>query len=555
MTFANPLALLWGLLAVPVVLFYWRRIRLRRATVATGMFWEQVFAEDGARQPWQRWRHGVSLAVQLAVLLLLVSALAEPLVPPPRQTAIVIDNSASMSATDVAPSRLAAARAVAARIVGGLRECDRATVLSAGDSVGVGCGLSANRKLLLTAIEQVPATRGASRVEDAVRVARAMLAGAPGRRIIVLSDGCFPAAGRLAAADDVDLVRVGTPAANLAMSRFAARRSLVEPTKCEVLAEVASFAARPIEARLDVFYDDRPLDTRSLRVAASRPWQQVFELESPEGGRLAARVEPKDAHPADNEAVTVIRRSGVHRVVLSGGDHPFLAAAVRANSGAEMAAADASPTRPEGDDVAVFVGQAPARLPDGPVIVVGPLGPCDLWALGEPLSDTVVAGQDSQSPVLDDVSLVGMALPGARSLRLSDDTRALARALAWNADRTALGYAIERPTGRVVVFASPLRSGLLPLSSAFPVLVARALDWVSRSGEGERATAGRLDVAEGGLADRLAEGELRVSGDLGIDADRFRVGGPGVPPWLVLVLSAVVLFVGEWCLYQRRWLT
>jgi len=554
MTFANPLALLWGLLAVSVVLLYWRRIRLRRATVATGMFWERVFAEDRARQWWQRWRHGVSLAVQLAVLLLLVLALAEPLIPPPRRTVIVLDNSASMSAADVAPSRLARAKEAAARIVGGLRECDRAAVLAAGDAVGVGCGMSANRELLLAAIEQVPATQGASRVEDAVRVARTMLAGAPRARIIVLSDGGFAAAGTLAAADDVELVRVGTPADNLALSRLAARRSLLEPAKCELLAEVTSFAARPVEAELEILYDDRPLDSLAIRVPGDGRWQQVFELSTAGGGRLVARVEPKDGYSADNEGALVIPRGGVRRVLLTGGEHPFVEAAFRANAGVELSVVEGLPPRREKGDVAVFVGQVPERLPDGPTIVVGPLGPCDLWQVGEPLSDVVVAGQDWQSPVTAEVPLVGTALPGARSVELSDDVRTLARVLAWNAERAPLAITIERPGGRVLVFASPLESGLLPLSSAFPVLMANAVDWVAGTGEDGSAAPDPLDRAETHLANPLAEADLRVPGDVGIDVEQFAVSGPGVAPWLVLVLLAAVLFAAEWCLYQRRWL-
>ena len=81
MTFANPVALLWGLLAVPIVILYRRDVRLRREPVATDMIWEQVFAEEPSRSRWQRWRHAASLAVQLTVLALIVIALADPQFP------------------------------------------------------------------------------------------------------------------------------------------------------------------------------------------------------------------------------------------------------------------------------------------------------------------------------------------------------------------------------------------------------------------------------------------------------------------------------------------
>ncbi len=114
MSLANPSALLWALLAVPVVIFYVLKIRLKRVPVSTVIFWRQIFDEKKPRSLWQRLRHLVSLLVQLALLGLLVAALAEPFfsweVLTARRVILVLDNSASMNATDVEPTRLARAK-------------------------------------------------------------------------------------------------------------------------------------------------------------------------------------------------------------------------------------------------------------------------------------------------------------------------------------------------------------------------------------------------------------------------------------------------------------
>src|SRR5437870_13910275 len=108
MSLANPLALAWAALLIPVVVFYILKIRLRRVPVSTVIFWRQIFDEKKPRSIWQRLRHLLSLLVQLAMLLLLVAALAEPFFNwdalTPRRVVLVIDNSASMNATDVEPS-------------------------------------------------------------------------------------------------------------------------------------------------------------------------------------------------------------------------------------------------------------------------------------------------------------------------------------------------------------------------------------------------------------------------------------------------------------------
>src|SRR5205823_11727921 len=114
MNLAYPGMLWWALLAVPVVIFYILKIRLRRIPVSTVIFWQQIFEEKKPRSIWQRLRHLVSLLIQLALVSLLVAALTEPFLSSElltaRRVVLVIDNSASMNATDVAPTRLAKAK-------------------------------------------------------------------------------------------------------------------------------------------------------------------------------------------------------------------------------------------------------------------------------------------------------------------------------------------------------------------------------------------------------------------------------------------------------------
>src|SRR5438270_11932776 len=111
MNLANPAALLWAALAIPIVVFYILKIRLRRVPISTVLFWRQIFDEKKPRSLWERLRHLVSLACQLLLLGLFVGALAEPFFASRRQAqriVLIVDNSASMKATDVVPNRLEA---------------------------------------------------------------------------------------------------------------------------------------------------------------------------------------------------------------------------------------------------------------------------------------------------------------------------------------------------------------------------------------------------------------------------------------------------------------
>ena len=118
MSLVNPVALLLAGLALPIIIFYILKIRLRRIPVSTLLFWQQIFEEKKPRSLWQKLRHLLSLLLQLAFLAFLVlgPGFRRPDLPAGSRRGLagfvlVLDNSASMNANDVAPSRLEAAKA------------------------------------------------------------------------------------------------------------------------------------------------------------------------------------------------------------------------------------------------------------------------------------------------------------------------------------------------------------------------------------------------------------------------------------------------------------
>jgi len=301
MTIANPLALLWGLLAVPIVLLYRRRLRLRREAVATGMIWERVFAEDQARRSWQRWRRRVSLAVQLTVLAVVVLALIDVQIPGPRRLVLILDNSAGMNATDVEPSRLDRAKEVAGRLIEGLRCYDSAAVLSAGGTVGVHCNLTGDRAVLGEAVASVSPTQGTTPMDAAVALARRMLDQQSAGRVVLLSDGCFEGLEKLKAEADIEWIRIGKTSDNLAVTRLQARRHADDPLRCQVLAEVSNFADKPITCGLQVSLDDKQIKQLPVELPPNGRRQKFFDVSAGESGTLTVRLDRADDLPEDNQ--------------------------------------------------------------------------------------------------------------------------------------------------------------------------------------------------------------------------------------------------------------
>jgi von Willebrand factor type A domain/Aerotolerance regulator N-terminal len=482
MNFAVPTALAWAALALPLVALYILKVRLRRAPVSTTLFWRQIFDEKKPRSIWQRLRHLISLLVQILLLLLLVFALAEPFFPwevlQARRLILIVDNSASMLATDAAPTRLAVARDIGFGIISRLRTRDEMALLCAGAPPRVVCGLTGHQRTLRQALQAVAPTGGPTRMAEAVELARRLIGDHPRGQIVLLSDGCFRDSESLLAAEDVSLQRVGERTANVGITQFQVRRSLVAPLGYEILVEVSNASDNEAECRLELDLDERPVDVVPLKLAPEQRWRQTFEKTSAEGGRLTGRLKHADALSLDNEAVAILAPPQRQRVLLVTAGNRFLQQALQANACVDLTVASAAPEQLEADTVVVFHRQTPQTLPAGNVLVVDPANATELWELGQPLVNPLVTEQARDSPLMRHVRLDNVLMPQARQLRMTAKAQVLAGALSGD----PLYCACESPRGKVLVLTVNLDEGDLTFRTAFPILVTNALTWFAGRG-------------------------------------------------------------------------
>ena len=237
MSLANPIALFLLSLAIPIVIFYILKVRLRRVPVSTIIFWQQLFDEKKPRSIWQRLRHLLSLFIQLLFILLLILALTEPFFSWEKQNArrivLVIDNSASMNAVDGDSTRLNQAKAKALEQIARLRHNDQMAIVTAGLQPKVSCGLTGYQRSLRDAVDAIPASDGPTQISEALTLAQGLVAGQEHGEVLIISDGCGlnPNAERPGAS----YIIVGSTLNNVGITQFQVRRSLVDPIGYEVL--------------------------------------------------------------------------------------------------------------------------------------------------------------------------------------------------------------------------------------------------------------------------------------------------------------------------------
>lgn len=548
MNLTSPISLWWLALAVPVVVFYILKIRLKRVPVSTVIFWQQIFDEKKPRSLWQKLRHLLSLLVQLALLALLAFALAEPYLngeaTNARRVVLIIDNSASMNAVEGSDTRLSLAKREALAVVRGLGPRDEMAVVAAGTQPRVASGLTGHKRSLRDAVEAIVPTDGPTALAEAVALANRLgtdTSEGKDVRVVVVTDACGDAAKALAAAADVKVVLVGSKQPNLAITRFQARRSAVDPIGYEILAEVRNLSDEPApECRLDVALGEGPdagtLEIVPLKLGPNEVWSKVLSSRTAAGGRLTAKLTTKpaadaaanalpvdlvDALAADNSAFAFLPKRDPQPVALASPDRNlFLRMVLEANPLVNLTVAKEVPAVVPAATVKIFHRVTPAVLPPGPVIVIDPANDTDLWKVGDKLANPIITKQDKDAPEMANVRLDNVLMPEAKKLTfLPAAGKPIELAAAISGD--AVFAKLDRPGGPVVVLTVNLDQGDLPLRTVFPILMTNVLGQFA-GGQGEL----RESQPTGGVSTvSLPAGSFEVRGPDGA-AKPLPGGGP-----------------------------
>jgi hypothetical protein len=491
--------------AVALTGLYLLRPRRRRVVVAFAPLWAPGAGERRSERWARKLRRWLSLALQLAIFALLLLAAADPR-PVGADRAghtvvVLIDRSASMSATDEPGTRLAVARATARALVTGLAPADRALVASFAADVTVGSGFETDAGQLARAVDRVSESEEPGDLARALSFAAAVLRGQPHPQIVLVSDGGFSddaraqvrwtddgdAATPSLAGIDVRFAPVGRRARNVAILAFAARRRPGDPTSVEATATLRNFGEAPAAVTLEIAATDdaaRLVDRVKLTLAAGETRRHVLPTVAA-GARLEARLVEADDLALDDRAYATVPGLERLRVLRVGAPDLYLDGALLslgeaiAVSGARADAHVDAATRARWSayDVVIFDGVAPAPAPTrGHFLYLAPRGPGSPFPVRGAVKDPVIADVRKGHPLLRELELADVNIAEAARLALEPGDVAVASAFG-----APLIIARERAGLRVAALAFDVRRSDLPMRAAFPLLLANALGWLAGS--------------------------------------------------------------------------
>ena len=497
MPFAAPLALL-GLAFLPLVIAFWM-LKLRRTerTVSSTLLWQRFGEDLQANAPWQRLRRSFLLLLQLLLVVLLAFLAAQPFVERPatlaRDLVVVIDASASMAATDVAPTRLEAAKQAALDALRDLPSGGRVSVVAAGATPRVVANATADMGRVRAALSGITASAATADMGEALALASALAARAGDAQVLVATDAAFAPPADLKVAAPVTVLQVGRERKNQAIVAFAVRGAPTAVTR-SVFISVANLDLEPTTERVELWGDGRLLEARDLFLdPVSRADVGIDDV--PLDVRvLEARLAGTDQLALDDRAWAVVPSDRLLRVLLVGDGDPYLETALSFLPNAELygvkPADYGTGTRPELFDLIIFDATLPATLPRVPTLAIAPPRTSPLGTVTGSLKDPALGRPAPDEPLLRYVDLTTLHIAAASRLNLPD----WARTVVPTAAGDPLLYTGTRDGVATGVLAFEPRRSDLPLQVAFPILVSNLV--------GELVGASRAPttaVAPGGL--------------------------------------------------------
>jgi hypothetical protein len=309
--FSRWIALILLLVPVAIVLLYFLKLKRKPLSVPSTFLWRKSIEDLHVNALFQWLRQNLLLLLQLLVILVLIYSLMDFRVhgysKEGKHYILMIDNSASMGATDISPSRLHWAKQEALKEIDASTDNDFGMVIVFNSSAEILQSYTNNRGQLRAAVEKIEQTQRTTRIEEALSLADSLAnpnrsaddasvrpanvepgkertyvaaEGIKDTEVHLFSDGRFPdmpdfalgnliihfhRAGKLErqevtpellkAAGQTSSGKVSLGPAivnNVALVAFNASRDDEDPTKLQVFARVLNFRRDPVNTKIEL---------------------------------------------------------------------------------------------------------------------------------------------------------------------------------------------------------------------------------------------------------------------------------------------------------------
>lgn len=608
-----PFALWLFTLAPVVVVLYLLKVSRRRRIISALFLWQRVVEEQQRHALFHRLRNFWSLLLNLLILLCLVLAAAQLRWPGfsgvEGNTLLVIDNRARMQAKDASGrTRLEVAKQLAANMLRLTSARNPIGLIILEEKPVTEVSLTDDAEELKRAVEAIPPSDTAGKLDDALRLAERILVSQPGaKRILLLSDE--PARKAIKGIEFKQVGLTSEPLDNVGIEGMEARSLPANPETAEVFVKVANFSRTGKDVKVELTIDESLFDLKAIYLGPSESKAIIFsgipssKRYANSRGLVVARIQDQDALSTDNQAYALLPERNPARVLLVTKNNWFLENALQAGEASEaqiVSPANYRSSLNQAFDVVIFDRELPAGVTldsPGNLLFLG-VSPVTPGAISD---HPIIVETDPGDPLMRFVDLGASTI--LKAARLPREIPGWTVRVPVEGADGPLVLSLESSRRRRAIFAFDPIDSDLPVRVAFPLLIHNAVEWLANksSNANRQIQAGEtlplengIHIVHGPLTARdlgqkwslngdfrpnrngfyeiengqehqfvavntfdAAQSDLRSAGLLELDSRPVPVW-PAVgrwlswPPWIYFGLLAMSLCGLEWWMYHRR---
>ncbi|MCB1096544.1 MAG: BatA and WFA domain-containing protein [Verrucomicrobiae bacterium] len=308
--FFAPAAAWLFLLLIPLVAFYFLKLRRPRVTIPSLVLWRQVLNDQRVNSPFQKFKRNLLLLLQILLLVALVLAAMQPFFfgssSRSLRIPILIDTSASMAALDApgGTSRLDAVKQRIIETIDNMLPDQQMCLISSSDTARQETVFTDNKRLLKDALEQLHPRDVTSNLEDGLRMAEAVRRSETFETLILYSDGNFPEQAFLDLQFDIDFRKLDTGGPNIGITACSARRADSESWDLFVELRNSANAAANATLTITAADDTQTLASKIVSINPNEPRRLIFRIDGRNATLLQLKLDADgfDALSTDNLA-------------------------------------------------------------------------------------------------------------------------------------------------------------------------------------------------------------------------------------------------------------
>lgn len=295
-------------LLVPLIAFYFLKLKRPRQIISSLVLWKQVLSDQRVNSPFQRFKRNLLLLLQILLLVLLVLAAMQPFLKRETNRAnrlpILVDVSASMAAKDAGgKTRLDEAKERLRERIQNLPGDQELCIIAFSKAARKLTSFTNNKSDLLQAVKELEVQDVPGELDEALRMAQAIARTTPFDGVAIITDGNLPQKTSFDLPFQVDLQKLPPGASNIGISQLSARRATNEVW--DVLIQLAGSEKIAVSsARLVLLDGDDIVAEETLAISPGAMPRLIIKVPGEKGRLLKVTLSPSgdDALASDNQA-------------------------------------------------------------------------------------------------------------------------------------------------------------------------------------------------------------------------------------------------------------